>query len=39
VAPNGYRLDRATVRQEKTGRSVRLERTEQTRQTIDEYPV
>ena len=37
VAPNGYALDRATVRQKKTGRPVRFEVTEQTRQAIDEY--
>src|SRR5919198_1389579 len=37
VAPNGYTLDRATVRQRKTGRPVRFELTEQTRQAIDEY--
>jgi integrase len=37
VAPNGYTLDRATVRQKKTGRPVRFELTEQTRQAIDEY--
>ena len=37
VAPNGYALDRATVRQKKTGRPVRFELTEQTRQAIDEY--
>ena len=37
VAPNGYTLDRATVRQMKTGRPVRFELTEQTRQAIDEY--
>jgi integrase len=37
VAPNGYTLDRATVRQKKTGRPVRFELTEQTRQGIDEY--
>jgi integrase len=36
VAPNGYTLDRATVRQKKTG-PVRFELTEQTRQAIDEY--
>ena len=35
VAPNGYTLDRATVRQKKTGRPVRFELTEQTRQAID----
>ena len=37
VAPNGYALDRATVRQRKTGRPVRFELTEQTRQAIDDY--
>ncbi len=37
VAPNGYAVDRATVRQKKTGRPVRFELTEQTRQAIDEY--
>jgi integrase len=37
VPPNGYALDRATVRQSKTGRPVRLELTDQTRQAIDEY--
>jgi integrase len=37
TAPNGYTLDRATVRQKKTGRPVRFELTEQTRQAIDEY--
>jgi integrase len=37
VAPNGYTLDRATVRQRKTGRPVRFEITEQTRQAIDHY--
>jgi integrase len=37
IAPNGYAIDRATVRQRKTGRPVRFELTEQTRQTIDEY--
>lgn len=37
VAPNGYTVDRATVRQKKTGRPVRFELTEQTRQAIDEY--
>jgi len=37
VAPNGYTLDRATVRQKKTCRPVRFELTEQTRQAIDEY--
>src|SRR5712672_3038325 len=37
VAPNGYAVDRATVRQKKNGRPVRFELTEQTRQAIDEY--
>jgi integrase len=37
VAPYGYALDRATVRQRKTGRPVRFELTEQTRQAIDDY--
>ena len=37
VAPNGYTLDRATVRQKKTGRPVRFELTEQTRLALDEY--
>ena len=32
VAPSGYAVDRATVRQKKTGRPVRFELTEQTRQ-------
>ncbi len=37
VAPHGYALERATVRQKKTGRPVKFEITEQTRQAIDEY--
>src|SRR6202521_2533090 len=37
VAPNGYAVDRATVRQKKTRQPVRFELTEQTRQAIDEY--
>ncbi len=37
VAPHGYAIDRATVRQNKTGRPVRFEITEQTRQAIDEH--
>src|SRR5262245_1418605 len=32
VAPNGYTVERATVRQRKTGRPVKFELTEQTRQ-------
>jgi integrase len=37
VAPHGYAVDRATVRQSKTGRPVRFEITEQARQAIDEH--
>jgi integrase len=37
VAPHGYAIDRATVRQRKTGRPVRFELTEQTRQALDDY--
>ena len=37
VAPNGYAIDRATVRQRKTGRPVRFELTEVTRQALDDY--
>ena len=36
VAPNGYAVERATVRQRKTGRPVRFELTEQTRHATDE---
>lgn len=31
VAPSGYAMDRATIRQRKTGRPVRFELTDQTR--------
>ena len=37
VAPNGYTVDRATVRQRKTGRPVRFELTEPAREAIDDY--
>lgn len=37
VAPSGYTVDRTTVRQKKTGRPVRFELTEQTRQSLDDY--
>jgi len=37
IAPNGYAVTRATVRQRKTGRPVRFELTEQTRQAVDDY--
>ena len=37
VAPSGYAVDRATVRQKETGQPVRFELTEQTRQAVDDY--
>ncbi len=37
IAPHGYAIDRATVRQKKTGRPVKFEITDQTRQAIDNY--
>ena len=37
VAPSGYTVDRATIRQRKTGRPVRFELTDQTRLAIDDY--
>jgi integrase len=37
VAPKGYAIDRANVRQRKTGRPVRFELTELTRQALDDY--
>ena len=37
VAPSGYAVDRATIRQKKMGRPVRFELTGQTRQAIDQY--
>ena len=37
VAPNGYSTDRATVRQKKTGKPVKFELTDQTRQAVDNY--
>jgi integrase len=37
VAPNGYAIDRARVRQKKTGRPVKFELTDQTRQAVDVY--
>ena len=36
IAPSGYAVDRATVRQKKTGRPVRFELSEATRQAVDE---
>ena len=37
IAPNGYAIDRAMVRQKKTGRPVKFELTDQTRQAVDDY--
>ena len=37
VAPSGYTINRAMVRQRKTGRPVKFEITEQTRQAVDAY--
>src|SRR4029077_7817238 len=37
VAPNGYTMGGATVRQKKTGRPVKFEVTHQTRQAVDDY--
>src|ERR1700674_99920 len=37
VAASGYTVDRATVRQRKTGRPGRFELSEQTRQAVDDY--
>jgi integrase len=37
VAPSGYAIDRASVRQKKTGQPVKFELTEQTRQAVDDY--
>jgi len=37
VAPNGYTIDRATIRQRKTGRPVKFELTDQTREAVDDY--
>ena len=37
VAAGGFTADRATVRQRKTGRPVRFELSEQTRQAVDDY--
>ena len=37
IAPHGYAMERATVRQKKTGRPVRFEITEQSRQSVDDY--
>jgi integrase len=37
IAPHGYAIERASVRQRKTGRPVRFEITEHTRQAVDDY--
>src|ERR1700731_4051768 len=37
IAAGGHTADRATVRQRKTGRPVRFELSEQTRQAVDDY--
>jgi len=37
VAPNGYTINRATVRQRKTARPVKFELTDQTRDAVDDY--
>ena len=37
IAPGGYSVDCATVRQKKTGRPVKFELSETTRQAIDDY--
>lgn len=37
IAPHGTTLDRATVRQRKTGQPVRFELTEQSREALDAY--
>jgi len=37
VAPHGHAVERVTVRQKKTGRPVRFELTEQTREAVDDY--
>ena len=37
IAPHGRTVDRATVKQKKTGRPVRFEITDQTREAVDAY--
>lgn len=37
VAPGGYAADRASIRRKKTGRPVKFELTEATRQAVDDY--
>jgi integrase len=38
VAPSGYAMDRATIRQKKTGKPVRFALTDRTRSAVDAYP-
>jgi integrase len=37
IAPGGYTVARATVRQRKTGRPVKFELTDQTREAVDDF--
>jgi len=37
VAPHGHAIDRASVRQKKTGQPVRFEMTKQNREAVDSY--
>jgi integrase len=37
IAPRGYAVDRAMIRQKKTGRPVKFELTDQTREAVDNY--
>jgi len=37
IAPRGYAVDRASVRQKKTGHAVKFELTDLTRQALDDY--
>jgi integrase len=37
IAPSGHAVERAIVRQKKTGQPVRFELSEQTRQAVDDY--
>jgi len=37
IAPRGYAVDRASVRQKKTGHPVKFELTDATRQSLDDY--
>jgi hypothetical protein len=38
VAPHGYAIDRAMVRQRKSSRPVKFEIAEHTRQAVNNYP-